>query len=59
MGLNGLNGINGLNEIEFYYPWGKMIVSRRPRAVDQRDMRLGGNGMEEKFSSSYLYDEWA
>jgi hypothetical protein len=37
---------------------GKMISSRRPRAVERTAMRLGGNGMEEKFSS-YLYDEWA
>jgi hypothetical protein len=37
----------------------KMIGSSRPRAVDQTAMRLGGNGMEENFSSSHLYDEWA
>jgi hypothetical protein len=36
-----------------------MIGSRRPRAVDRTAMRLGGNGLEENFSSSYLYDEWA
>jgi hypothetical protein len=36
----------------------KMIGSRCPRAVDRTTMRLGGNGMEENFSSSYLYDEW-
>jgi hypothetical protein len=36
-----------------------MIGSRHPRAVDRTATRLGGNGMEENFSSTYLYDEWA